>query len=200
MKSMANTAAMTPMRIGMPVRGAVVRRHQRVGGGARAVLGRRGERPRLRVPRLGDLEGEPSSASVSKPAASRPTAAATSASPSSTASAAARASRPQGAAARRRRAPRRAAASSSRRSSRPRRQRRAGRRARGRRRGGHAQHGGLELREPLAARRHRRDDRDAERRARHLGVRRDARGAAPRRRGSGRRRRGSPGRAAAATR
>ena len=29
MKSVANTAAMTPIMIGMPVRGAVVRRHQR---------------------------------------------------------------------------------------------------------------------------------------------------------------------------
>ena len=43
MKSVANMAVMTPIRIGMPVRGAVVRRHQRsaVGAGAWAAAARR---------------------------------------------------------------------------------------------------------------------------------------------------------------
>ena len=170
MKSVANTAAMTPSRIGTPVRGAVVSRHQR--SAAARVSWAAAASARASACRALEISSaRPSSASVRKPATSRPTARATSASPSRTASAAARALRPPGAL-------------------QPvvgergdvqghlpdallhlGRQRRAGGLAQAAA-GGDAQHGGLELREALAARRHRRNDGDAEVPREHLGVRR----------------------------
>ena len=170
MKSVANTAVMTPSMIGMPVRGAVVRRHQR--SAAARVSWAAAASARASACRALEISSaRPSSASVRKPSTSRPTSRVTSASPSRTASAAPRAPRPPGAC---RPSSERAAMCSATSSTRcstsggsgvpvvsprppPARD---------------AQHGGLELLEPLAPRRDGGHHGDAEVPREHLGVRR----------------------------
>ncbi len=96
MKSVANTAVMTPSMIGMPVRGAVVRRHQR--SAAARVSWAAAARARASACRALEISSaRPSSASVRKPPASEADQGVTSASPSRTAMAAARALSPPGA-------------------------------------------------------------------------------------------------------
>ena len=96
MKSVANTPTMTPSRMGMPVRGAVVSRHQRSAeepvACAASASARASACRALEISRA-----SPSSASVRKPPSWRPTARITSSSPSSTERAAARGPRPPGA-------------------------------------------------------------------------------------------------------
>ena len=95
-KSVANTTVMTPSRMGMPVRGAVVSRHQR-SAAARVSCAAAASARASACRALEISSARPSSAPVRKSATSRPTARATSASPSRTASAAARGLRPPGA-------------------------------------------------------------------------------------------------------
>ena len=170
MKSVANTAVMTPSMIGMPVRGAVVRRHQR-SAAARVSWDAAASARASACRAFASSRASPSSASVRKPSTSSPTSRATSASPSSTASAAPRAPSPPGAC---------RPSSDARRDVQRHlldallhlgRQRRAGGLAQAAA-GADAQHGGLELHEALAPRRHRGHHGDAEVPREHLGVRR----------------------------
>ena len=172
MNSVANTATITPIRMGMPVRGAVVRRHQR-SAAARLSWAAAASARASACRALAISSASTSSASVSPSSAPRPTASATSASPSRMVRATPREVSPPG--------------------HEPallgvlghvqrdladalldlRRQRRAGGLAQPAA-GRHAQHLGLQLREARAARRHGGHHGDAEVTREHLGVRQPA--------------------------
>ena len=81
MNSVANTATITPIRMGMPVRGAVVRRHQR-SAAARVSWAAAASARASACRALAISRASTSSASVSPSSAPRPMASATSASPS----------------------------------------------------------------------------------------------------------------------